>query len=204
MSDLSNQESTEVNARERRADHLREARRSLIVNAARDVFAKEGLDGASMRSIARASGCSTGAIYPYFHGKEELYCAVLQEALKELQLAVIEAIENCSLIEEQAGAGVLAFFDFYNGRPDDLSLGLYVFGGLKRVGLGRELDGVLNQQVGGVIGLIEDRACAGGRPPEWTAGAIAHCMGLLVMGHTGRLSHWEYEGRYLLEQFLRR
>ncbi|KZK75598.1 putative HTH-type transcriptional regulator TtgW [Pseudovibrio sp. Ad46] len=204
MPDLHDQESTKVDARQMRADHLRGTRRSLIVNAARDVFTKEGLDGASMRSIARTAGCTTGAIYPYFHGKEELYCAVLQEALEQLHFNVTEAIKTCLSIEEKAQAGVLAFFDFYNERPDDLALGLYVFSGLKRVGLGRELDGVLNVQVSRVIALIEGCARAGGRSPEWPAGAIAHCMGLLVMGHTGRLSHWDYDGRYLLEQFLRR
>ncbi|WP_444932407.1 TetR/AcrR family transcriptional regulator (plasmid) [Microbulbifer sp. SSSA002] len=206
MANLNHQEDAEAEARQKRAEHLREARRSLIIKAARDVFSQDGLDGASMRSIARAAGCTTGAIYPYFHGKEELYCAVLQETLEQLHHAVTEAIEGAASPAQSASAGVLAFFDFYDSRPDDLALGLYLFNGLKPVGLGRELDAVLNRQVGATVRVIECSAAAefGDRAKEWTAGSIAQCMGLLVMGHTGRLSHWQFEGRYLLEQFLRK
>ncbi|KZL05085.1 putative HTH-type transcriptional regulator TtgW [Pseudovibrio axinellae] len=198
------QKDHEGDARQKRAHLLRETRRSLIVTAARDVFAKDGLEGASMRSIAREAGCTTGAIYPYFHGKEELYHAVLQTALIKLHEDVITAIERCEVAEKRASSAVLAFYDFYHARPDDLALGLYLFNGLKPTGLGHDLDKVLNRQLGEVVSLIEksDEQTVGDKAMEWTASAIAHCMGLLVMGHTGRLSRWRFEGRYLLEQFL--
>src|SRR5207244_347788 len=54
-------------------------RRRLIVDAARLVFERVGLEGASIRTIAQAAGCTTGAIYPHFQGKEEIYAAVLSE-----------------------------------------------------------------------------------------------------------------------------
>ncbi len=190
----------------KRAEHLRDARRTLIVKAARDVFAREGLDGASMRSIARSAGCTTGAIYPYFHGKEELYSAVLREALEQLHLAVGAAIDtsNSEDPRTRASAGVLAFYEFYKGRPDDLTLGLYLSNGLKPVGLGCELDVVLNHQLGETLSLIE--SCAerayGFSAQEWTAGAIAQCMGILIMEHTGRLMLWQIDGADLLKKFL--
>jgi AcrR family transcriptional regulator len=44
-------------------------RRQLIVDAARRVFEQSGLEGASIRAIAEAAGCTTGAIYPHFQAK---------------------------------------------------------------------------------------------------------------------------------------
>ena len=56
-------------------------RRQLIVDAARHVFQQSGLEGASIRAIAQAAGCTTGAIYPHFRSKEEIYAVVLGDSL---------------------------------------------------------------------------------------------------------------------------
>lgn len=61
------------------AQHLA-ARRQQIVDAARVCFARDGFDRTSMADIVRESRLSTGAIYSYFAGKEELVAAVASEA----------------------------------------------------------------------------------------------------------------------------
>ncbi|MBL4906594.1 MAG: helix-turn-helix transcriptional regulator [Sneathiella sp.] len=47
-------------------------RRQKILEAATRVFEKVGLANASMRAIALEAGCTTGAIYPIFSGKEDI------------------------------------------------------------------------------------------------------------------------------------
>ncbi|WP_280239485.1 TetR/AcrR family transcriptional regulator [Nocardia abscessus] len=58
--------------RERRLEHTR----SLLVDAAEQVFAEKGFTLASLDDIARAAGYTKGAIYKHFSTKEELFLAV--------------------------------------------------------------------------------------------------------------------------------
>lgn len=57
-------------------DH--DERRAEIVCAARTVLARDGVDGATMRRIAREARCTTGRITHYFVDKDELMIAVLR------------------------------------------------------------------------------------------------------------------------------
>lgn len=58
--------------RERRRQLTRDA----LIEAAADVFAERGFEGASLDEIAAAAGFTRGAIYANFSGKEDLYYAV--------------------------------------------------------------------------------------------------------------------------------
>jgi AcrR family transcriptional regulator len=63
-----------------------------IVHAARDVFAGESVDGASLRAIARAARTSIGMIYYYFPSKEELFFAVVEEVYAGFLADLTEAL----------------------------------------------------------------------------------------------------------------
>lgn len=58
--------------RERRLEHTR----SLLLDAAQDVFAEKGFTPATLDDIAHAAGYTKGAIYKHFATKEELFLAV--------------------------------------------------------------------------------------------------------------------------------
>ncbi|BBZ21351.1 TetR/AcrR family transcriptional regulator [Mycolicibacterium gadium] len=58
--------------RERRVEHTR----SLLLDAAEEVFAEKGFTPASLDDIARAAGYTKGAIYKHFATKEDLFLAV--------------------------------------------------------------------------------------------------------------------------------
>jgi AcrR family transcriptional regulator len=58
--------------RERRLERTR----SLLLDAAEEVFAERGFMAASLDDIARAAGYTKGAIYKHFSTKEELFLAV--------------------------------------------------------------------------------------------------------------------------------
>ena len=57
---------------ERRRQHTRE----VLLDAAEDVFARRGFEGAALEEIAEAAGYTRGAIYKNFGSKEELFLAV--------------------------------------------------------------------------------------------------------------------------------
>lgn len=58
--------------------------RSRIVHAARARFLAEGVDGASLRTIAREAGTNLGMIVYYFPSKDDLFLAVVEEVYARL------------------------------------------------------------------------------------------------------------------------
>ena len=58
----------------------RPATRREILEAARDVFAEEGYDRASVRAIARQAGVDPALVYHYFDGKPALFVELLELA----------------------------------------------------------------------------------------------------------------------------
>jgi len=72
---------TQLRLRQQRQQVLSDARRALLLDAARAVFAEQGLEGASVRVIAKRAGYTAGAIYSYFPSKEAIYAELLRESL---------------------------------------------------------------------------------------------------------------------------
>lgn len=54
--------------------------RAAILAAARSVFARRGFEGASTREVAEIAHVNNAMIYYHFHGKRQLYRAVLADA----------------------------------------------------------------------------------------------------------------------------
>jgi len=50
-----------------------------LLAAALKVFAQSGLEGASMRAIAREAGCDVSLLYYYFANKEAVFSAILDQ-----------------------------------------------------------------------------------------------------------------------------
>jgi TetR/AcrR family transcriptional regulator len=61
-----------------------EARRRLIVDAARDVFLENGEAGARLRDIAERAGITEAYLYRYFTSKAELYHAAVIEPVERI------------------------------------------------------------------------------------------------------------------------
>jgi AcrR family transcriptional regulator len=59
-------------------DRRRDLTRNALLDAAEVVFAKKGVNGASMEEIAAEAGFTRGAIYSNFGSKDELMLAVMQ------------------------------------------------------------------------------------------------------------------------------
>ncbi|WP_313952946.1 TetR/AcrR family transcriptional regulator [Accumulibacter sp.] len=202
---LGTEQAPDGGARALRADAMAQLRRGLILDAARAAFFELGLEGASLREIARRAGYTPGAIYSYFASKEEIYAALLGESLLRLNAHVAEAPVAGSAVDRvNSKAG--AFFDFYSDNPRDLDLGFYLFQGVRPLGLTRELDAQLNARLRATLqptadALAEFGLDAAATEIEVTA-LFAHMVGLLVLIHTGRIRIFRQQAPQLLQRYL--
>src|SRR5882757_688992 len=131
-------------------------RRQLNVEAARRVFEQVGLEGASIRAIAQAAGCTTGAIYPHFAAKEEIFAVVLSESLLAMSQAVSRAVRETTLPAKALRRATSTIYKYYDSRPSELTLALVLFNGDRPRKLGRGLDETLKQQLDGLLALLAE------------------------------------------------
>ncbi|MBP1743279.1 MAG: Transcriptional regulator (TetR/AcrR family) [Firmicutes bacterium] len=83
--------------------YLKDEMRSRITEKALIEFREKGYTGASIRSIAKNSGTSTGNIYKYFHGKDDLYETLVGSVYSKLtdcirQFSEVELNENAETV----------------------------------------------------------------------------------------------------------
>jgi len=194
------------NTRQGRTGAVKGLKRGLILDAAKKVFERDGLEGASLRAIAAEAGYTPAALYFHFDSKEAIYAELLQASLGRLAGAVLEAAANARTPPEQVRAAALAFFRFYSENPRDLDLGFYLFrGGMKPKGLGRERDKALNDALAIALDPIREGAEAAGASRKDAAllmvDMFAHAAGLLLLAHTGRIRMFGASPSELMERY---
>lgn len=179
-------------------------KRAAIVDGAKRVFAEHGLDGASIRLIARAAGYTPGAIYFYYPGKEHIYGDILSESLAALGRAVKDAAAAATDGEARLRAAARAFFVYYRDHPDELELGFYLFQGIRRRGLTPELDRQLNGRLIAVLRVLAAAVREFGRLDEEaanleTVATASQLVGILLMDKSGRLKTLGFAGETLVD-----
>lgn len=68
--------------------------RNILVDVARQLFAKKGLESTTMNDIAIASGKGRRTLYTYFKNKEEIYLAVIIAELDRLSEKMSEVADK--------------------------------------------------------------------------------------------------------------
>ena len=71
-----------------------EESRAAILQAAAREFAEHGIAGARTDTIAREARVNKALLYYYFHDKEALYSAVLDETFASLKNSVFQALDS--------------------------------------------------------------------------------------------------------------
>ena len=182
-------------------------KRQLILDAARRVFEEHGLLGANIRAIASEAGYSPSAIYNHYASKEEIYGDLLAQSLDRLNAAVLkDAAESLPLVQ-RIEHHALAFYDFYLDHPRELDLGFYLFQGMRPLGLTPELNERLNQRLRGALRGVEnglqELGCDSALAERETTALFGHCVGLLLLTHTGRIRMFGQDGRELFGAYLK-
>jgi AcrR family transcriptional regulator len=107
-------------------ERRRELTRSALVEAAADVFARRGFDGASLEEIAEAAGFTRGAIYSNFGSKEDLLLAVVERYNQTLVGAFSDTLERATDIsqEEMTVSAAALWRDLIRRDPNLTALNL--------------------------------------------------------------------------------
>lgn len=183
-------------------------KRDIILDAAKQVFAEEGLEGASLRAIAVRAGYTAAALYFHFDSKEAIYAEVLKASLAALGRTVDGAVAQAKSPAQRLKAAAMSFFRYYADNPRDLDLGFYLFrGGMKPAGLGSERDETLNAALEAALRPIADAAIALGASRQKAnllmVDCFAHATGLLLLLHTGRIRMFGASAPDLMERYVR-
>jgi AcrR family transcriptional regulator len=194
--------------REGRRQAVSDHKRELILEAARAVFALEGLEGASLRAIAARAGYTPAALYFHFDSKEAIYAEVLRGSLASLGGAVDQAVAKAKSPKQKLLAAAMSFFRFYAENPRDLDLGFYLFrGGMKPAGLGHDRDVELNAALDAALRPIAQAAEELGTSRQKAnllmVDCFAHATGLLLLLHTGRIRMFGASAPDLMDQYIR-
>ena len=89
-----------------------EESRAAILRAAAKEFAEHDIAGARTEAIARQARVNKALIYYYFHDKEKLYGAVLDNAFSGMKANVLHVLDSDLPPREKIMAYVAAYFDF--------------------------------------------------------------------------------------------
>ena len=106
-------------------ERRRERTRNLLLDAAKEVFAKKGFEGASLEEIAEAAGYTRGAIYKHFGSKEELFLAVNKRFNEAFLESFVDSIDPSTPIDELDLASLAKrWHEMQYSDPHEFALGL--------------------------------------------------------------------------------
>jgi AcrR family transcriptional regulator len=93
-----------------------EVRREKLLEAATEVFAERGYEGARVEQIADVAHVSPGLLYRHFEGKRELYEELLLLANRQLLEHLAQAAAPNLPTDQRVLRGLDAFFGFVEGH----------------------------------------------------------------------------------------
>lgn len=95
---------------------MSDQQREKILTCACDLYLQDGLDGFSMRKLARAVGVTAPALYRHYESKERVLVDVVGEAYRQLAQTLYRALEGRTPVERFRLAGA-AYLDFALENP---------------------------------------------------------------------------------------
>jgi len=89
--------------------------RARILDAAEEVFARDGYENAQLDEIGARAGRSKGAVYTHFKNKEDLFLALYENRNRAYHDRLVSAIKKCTSQKQS----LWAFRDFWVGIAHD-------------------------------------------------------------------------------------
>jgi AcrR family transcriptional regulator len=87
-----------------------------ILRCARDLYLSDGIEGFSMRKLARCVGCTAPALYRHYESKEEVMREVVVQAYGLFTQYLYRALKGATPVERFLMAG-RSYFDFALEQP---------------------------------------------------------------------------------------
>ena len=176
--------------------------RERILAHACDLYLRDGLDGFSMRKLAKAVGVTAPAIYRHYDGREEVLADVLREAHRTFSRYLYRALGAPTPLERFFGAGQ-GYLDFVvehprwygmlHAAPDHL--------GMEALPDDIEAMGCAIHQfwIDRVQECMQDGILKEGDAKETAVTMLAHAHGMVQLYHAGRFRIGPEEFRALFE-----
>jgi AcrR family transcriptional regulator len=101
-----------------RRERTKAANRAAILDAAREVFAEQGYEAASVRDIIRRTDLASGTFYNYFPDKDAIFVALIAETGEQARQRVRTARRSARTASEFVEGGYRAFFEFIVEEPE--------------------------------------------------------------------------------------
>tara|TARA_B100000508_G_scaffold139017_1_gene136172 strand:- start:1970 stop:2563 length:594 start_codon:yes stop_codon:yes gene_type:complete len=167
----------------------RKMRQERILDGALEVFKSEGLDGATMDEIAARSGFGKATLYYYFHSKEEVFTAIMENGWQILWSSLETVIAGQHGPRQTFINVLLKIAENVRKRP---GLFEFLFNAPKVIHFEEQpWRPFQNRMYGSLKGLLEDGVNAGEFPtidPQLLFKALGGLfMGLVLMGDRNKL-----------------
>jgi AcrR family transcriptional regulator len=92
---------------------IRDIRQAAILDAARDLFSRQGYHKTTMPEIAKAAGASVGLIYYHFANKADILVAIVKE-FHDAGLAALAGADDATDPAERLDAAVRALYTAFD------------------------------------------------------------------------------------------
>lgn len=178
--------SSRTQARTPRKRLTAEARREAILDAALEVFAEHGYNGASIDEIAQAGGISKALIYEHFPSKRDLHVSLLERHVQEIFERLALAAATSDPGEVRLRAGVDAFLEFVETRRDAFRM---LFRDAAEPEVAEILASVQRQTAAAVAGMIASEPRTQRGDPDQDRQPI-EMLGQILTGGVQSLALW--------------
>jgi AcrR family transcriptional regulator len=168
----------------------REARRDLILSAARRLFAERDFRSVTVREIAKAVEMSPGTIYRYYENLDDLFLDVFFAGAMDLT-AVVDA--EC---EKTGGCSLQRFCEIYVGYLNEnmsfyQMMGHFMLGGKLSLEATKRLNPIMRELMNSIEGIVRDAGIEG------QTRLVTHALFSALNGVM--ISYARYPGRSLAE-----
>lgn len=171
-------------------ERYRDARREHILNAARRAFLRNGFHATSMHDLFAEAEVSSGAVYRYFAGKDEVVLAIAEDNIRQVG-TMIKAI-TAERSDDSIGAALAAAVELIGVKNRD--------NGLAGIGVQAWAEALRNPTIGAAFGemlatlraeiaeAVARHQEKGGLPTEPSAEALAKVMIGIITGYILQLA----------------
>src|SRR5574340_1204172 len=156
-----------------RQEREREAVRSRILEAARELFISEGYQNVSIRKVAEKIEYSPAALYSYFPSKDHLFFALAERGFREMHEFLRRPRPDDPL--DALRDGFMHYYRFSRTHRGWLEL-MCVDRTVPRIGRDWQEFTFVHEMIGESVQLVQRALDAGVFPPETHADAAFHVL----------------------------
>ena len=165
--------------------------KNALINAGIEILAKEGVDGLSLRKVAKRAGVSHSAPYSHFPNKQSLIAAISTEGFNQLYTELDAAVSSHSRYpKQQLTEGTRAYVQFAMKHGDTFKI---MFSGVlekeKDYPAFVEISGKTFQLVVNIVRACQDAKVLEAGPPELLAVSVwGQVHGIVSLALEGQIS----------------